>query len=88
MAKSVFDEAQRQRIQQLCDVDHFSQSKVAQLYDVSQGTISNVLKEERLKSEIKRQNEVIRSGFVYGVKSAIEDGTLTPNANYLIEKND
>ena len=52
MPKSALSEDQRRRIHQLCDEDHFSQSKVAQLYGVSQGTISNVLKEERYKAPL------------------------------------
>lgn len=75
MPKSAFSEDQRRRIHQLCDEDHFSQSKVAQLYGVSQGTISNVLKEERYKAEIRHRDDMLEHGFTRGVQAAIEDGS-------------
>lgn len=81
MPKSIFSVEQRKRIHQLCDEDHFSQSKVAQLYGVSQGTISNVLKEERYKSEIERRDEILKNGFARGVQAVIEDGVFPNNVS-------
>ena len=89
MPKSAFSVEQRKRIHQLCDEDHFSQSKVAQLYGVSQGTISNVLKEERYKAEIDQRDEILKNGFARGVQAAMEDGYFPNNApKGLIDMND
>ena len=52
MAKRALTEAQKNRIWQLSEEDGFSQSKIAPLYDVSQSTIHNVLKEKRHEAEI------------------------------------
>jgi predicted DNA-binding protein (UPF0251 family) len=50
--KPILDMHQQFRVWQLCYIDHHKQGRVARLYGVSQGTISNILrrlKEERAK---------------------------------------
>ena len=51
MSKSSLTETQKERISQL-KKDGFSQTKIANFYGVSQGTISNVLKDQAHKEEI------------------------------------
>lgn len=51
MPKACLTEHQKERIAQL-KKDGFSQTKIAALYGVSQGTISNALKEQAHKEEL------------------------------------
>lgn len=83
MPKSSLTNKQKNRIAELAD-DGFSQSKIANLYDVSQGTISNVLKEKRYEAEISSRDQMIQNAMQYGVEAAIEKGDFLPN-NKLIE---
>ena len=51
MNKSILTEKQKERIFQLSEIDGFPQKKIADLYGVSQGTISNALKEKNIKRQ-------------------------------------
>ncbi len=88
MAKRALTPQQEYRAYQLCTEDGIPQNKVASLYGVSQGTISNVIKEKRHEQEVAGYQEFIRKAAVYGVKSAIEDGLLDPRAALTIDVND
>lgn len=54
MVKRALEDRQRERIYQLCVEDNISQVKVAQLYGVSQATISNIVREQRYKEFERR----------------------------------
>ncbi len=77
MPKKALSDHQMKMVYQLCDKDGISQAKVAQLYDVSQGTISNALKEMRFLDNINQLNTTLENGFTRGVQAAIEDGTFS-----------
>lgn len=53
--KTILNLHQQFRVWQLCYIDHHRQARVARLYDVSQGTISNILR--RLKEELTKIGE-------------------------------
>lgn len=53
--KTILNPHQQFRVWQLCYIDHHKQERVARLYGVSQGTISNILK--RLKEELAKIGE-------------------------------
>ena len=78
MAKRALTEAQKNRIWQLSEEDGFSQSKIAPLYDVSQSTIHNVLKEKRHEAEIAELKNQMQNAMARGVQAAIEDGSVSP----------
>lgn len=72
MPKSVLTDAQKSRIDDLRN-DGFSQSKIADLYGVSQGTISNALKEISHQKEIRSYQEREERAMARGVQAALED---------------
>ena len=76
MPKSSLNFSQKLRIFQLSTEDNFSQSKLASLYDVSQSTISSVLKDMRHEAEKAELKKSIENAMAKGVKASIEDGTL------------
>ena len=84
MAKSALTNEQKNRVAQLAS-DGFSQSKIAELYDVSQGTISNALKEKRYEAEIARRDQMMQNAMQYGVEAAVEKGAIGSVNNKLIE---
>ncbi|EDY32085.1 helix-turn-helix domain-containing protein [[Ruminococcus] lactaris] len=88
MAKRALTEAQKNRIWQLSEEDGFSQSKIAPLYDVSQSTIHNVLKEKRHEAEIAELKNQMQNAMARGVQAAIEDGSVSPTNSplYLEDK--
>ena len=76
MAKSVLNLQQKQRIYQLKNEDNFSQSKLAELYGVSQSTISNVLKEMQNEIDKKELIQAMENAMVKGVQASIENNGL------------
>lgn len=81
MSKSSLTETQKERISQL-KKDGFSQTKIANFYGVSQGTISNVLKDQAHKEEIAMYQQQQRDAMAMGV-AAIKSGIITDNKKYL-----
>lgn len=79
MAKRALTPQQEYRAYQLCTEDGIPQNKVASLYGVSQGTISNVVKEKRHEQEVAGLQGFIKNAAAYGIRSAIEDGFFNPN---------
>ncbi len=82
MPKSSLTNDQNTRIAALA-ADGFSQAKIAGLYDVSQGTISNALKEKRYEAEISRRDQMMQNAMQYGVEAAIEKNGLGPRNNLI-----
>ena len=80
MPKRSLNDDQKDRIAQLFS-DGFSQTKIAALYEVSQGTISNALKEKRYEAEIVRRDNMIQNAMERGVLAAIENGEIASNYN-------
>ena len=76
MPKSSLNFSQKLRIFQLSTEDNISQSKLASLYDVSQSTISSVLKDMRHEAEKAELKKSIENAMAKGVQASIEDGTL------------
>lgn len=72
MPKSSLTNKQKDRIYQLSIEDGFSQSKLANLFDVSQGTISNALKDKRHEAEINELKLQQTAAMAMGVKAALE----------------
>lgn len=83
MPRSSLTDKQKDRIYQLSTEDGFSQSKIAALYDVSQGTISNVLKDKRHESEINAYRRQQTVAMAMGVKAAVKTNGLPKRANYI-----
>lgn len=77
MAKKSLTETQKNRIYQLSEEDGFSQTKLAQLYDVSQATIHNALKDKRHEAEIAQLKGAMQNAMARGVQAAIEDGSIS-----------
>lgn len=71
--KPMLDLHKQFRAWQLCCVDHLSQAQVARLYDVSQGTISNIIK--RLKEELAKIGEDAfkQKAFENGVDISVDE---------------
>ena len=88
MAKSVLTNQQKNRIYELSTEDGFSQSKLAELYGVSQPTIHNALKEKRYEAKEKEYKDAIGNAMIRGIKSAIQDGEISFSNNAYIEKAD
>lgn len=84
MPKSSLTDSQKERIYQL-KKDGFSQTKIAELYDVSQGTISNVLKDQSHKEEISMYKQQQTNAMAMGV-AAVQSGTISINHTDYIEK--
>lgn len=76
MAKSFLSESQKNRIYELATIDNFSQTKLANLYDVSQGTISRILKDKSYEQEIKKREDIIKYAATEGFKSAAEKNLI------------
>lgn len=88
MAKKSLTETQKNRIYQLSEEDGFSQTKLAQLYDVSQATIHNALKDKRHEAEIAKLKGVMQNAMARGVQAAIEDDSISQTEKFLyLEKN-
>ena len=85
MAKKSLTEKQKDRIYQLSQEDGFSQTKLADLYSVSQGTISNALKDKRHEVEIAGYKYSIENAMTRGVQAAMENGEaqFQGNTKYL-----
>lgn len=84
MPKSILTDSQKERIYQL-KKDGFSQTKIAELYGVSQGTISNALKDQFHKEEISMYKQQQTNAMAMGV-AAVQSGTLSINPTNYIEK--
>ena len=87
MPKSSLTNKQKDRIYQLNTEDGFSQSKLASLYDVSQGTISNALKDKRHEAETAELKRAMENAMAKGVQAAIADGTISTRNSGYIEAN-
>jgi predicted transcriptional regulator len=85
MSKRALTPQQEYRAYQLCVEDKLPQSKVASLYGVSQGTISNVVKEKKHEQEVAGYQAFMKNAAQYGIKSAIEDGLLHPRVFQAID---
>ena len=85
MSKKALTPQQEYRAYQLCVEDKLPQSKVASLYGVSQGTISNLVKEKKHEQEVAGYQEFIKNAAKYGIKSAIADGLLHPKVFQAID---
>lgn len=84
MPKSALTNKQKNRIYELSTEDGFSQKKLAGLYDVSQGTISNVLKDKRHEAEINELKMQQTAAMAMGVKSALQEkGFPNGSTNYI-----
>ena len=81
MPKSILTDSQKERIYQL-KKDGFSQTKIAELYGVSQGTISN---DQSHKEEISMYKQQQTNAMAMGV-AAVQSGTLSINPTNYIEK--
>lgn len=84
MPKSILTDSQKERIYQL-KKDGFSQTKIAELYGVSQGTISNALKDQSHKEEISMYKQQQTNAMAMGV-AAVQSGTLSITPTNYIEK--
>lgn len=85
MARPSLTNKQKDRIFELAN-DGFSQTKIANLYDVSQGTISNALKEKRYEREIQHKDQMIQNAMNYGAEAAYNKHRLNGrSSNRLIE---
>ena len=89
MPKSSLTNKQKERIYQLSTEDGFSQSKLANLYDVSQGTISNALKDKRHEAELNELKKQQTVAMAMAVKAVIKEKELSKkNVSYIdIESN-
>ncbi|MDO4453796.1 MAG: hypothetical protein Q4B90_04805 [Eubacteriales bacterium] len=81
MAKRSLTEYQKNRIYQLSEEDGFSQTKLAALYDVSQSTIHNALKDKRHEAEVAQLKGAMQNAMVRGIQAATEEGSL-PQRNH------
>ena len=75
MAKSTLSNNDKERIYQLYTEDKKSQKKIADFYDVSQGTISQVIKTKSFEKEIEQRDKFIQSAAIEGIKSAVSERT-------------
>ncbi|MDE5767806.1 MAG: hypothetical protein K2H82_00255 [Oscillospiraceae bacterium] len=78
MPKKALTEHQKDRVYQLCVEDGISQSKVAAMYEVSQSTVSNAIKDKRHEAEVAQLQKNIQNAAAYGVKAAVEERLITP----------
>lgn len=85
MAKKSLTNNQRNRIFQLVTEDGFSQSKLAALYDVSQATISNILKDKRHEAEVAELKHAMTNAMAKGVQAVINEGKLSKNVSAFLE---
>lgn len=90
MAKQKLTQQQQERIFELNQVDGFSQKKLANLYDVSQPTISVIIERQQAKHEKERLENTIAEAAARGYKAAfseqqavreIEEAYLEDSAN-------
>lgn len=75
MPKSSLSDSQKQRIYQL-KKDGFPQRKIAELYEVSQGTISNAIRDQAHKEEIEMYRRQQENAMIRGVTAAVETGEI------------
>ena len=68
MAGKLTDQ-QKNRIAQLHNEDGITQSRIADFYGVSQGTISNVLKEKRWEAELAKRDQMMVHAMSLGVEA-------------------
>lgn len=87
MPKSFLTSNQKDRIYQLYTEDGFSQAKLADLYDVSQGTISNVLKDKRHETEINEYKLQQTAAMAIGVSAAVNENEISKKKNPFIDTN-
>ena len=80
MARSSLNNDQKNRIMQLAS-DGFSQTKIADLYEVSQGTISNVIKMKKYENEIVKHDQMMANAMARGVEAAVLNGELNTGRN-------
>ena len=85
MAKSKLTKKDKKRIYQLLDEDNFPQKKVAELYGISQGTVSSVKKEMAYETKIRNLENQQENAMVRGVQAAIEDGQFPVSSIEFIE---
>ncbi|MEG1502297.1 MAG: hypothetical protein RR370_02800 [Synergistaceae bacterium] len=78
MAKSTLSESQKNRVYQLYKDDNFSQSKLADLFDVSQGTVSRVIKDKTYEAQIEHQQQMMENAMAKGVQSEISKTNSCP----------
>ena len=71
MAKSTLSDKDKERIYQLYTEDQKPQKKIADFYDVSQSTISQVIKTKSFEKEIEQRDKFIQSAAIEGIKSAV-----------------
>lgn len=88
MGKSTLTTAKKNRIYQLSVEDGFSQSKLADLYDVSQSTISNVLKDMHQKTEIAELKQSMENVAVRGAQAILEEKAATSKQAIYFEEKD
>ena len=67
----------KEELYQLARNGH-KQTKLAVLYGVSQGTISNAIKEQRYKEALQQKDELLAQGLAYGVERVIRDSAHQP----------
>lgn len=91
MSKSILSEREKERAFELYTKDKFSQAKIANLYDVSQGTMSRVIKEmthkaeiEQLNLEVARREEMMERAMIKGVQAHLEKNS-TINIDTLLD---
>ena len=81
MAKSHLTAEQQNVALQMSKVG-LSQKKIADAFDVSQPTISNVLKSERLREELRQKDMLIGEAMSKGAVSFLKDA----NSSNLLSK--
>lgn len=87
MPKKSLSDHQRNIVYNLCEEEGLPQAKVAQLFDVSQGTVSNAVQQMRTAkkhadelaqrdAEIAKRDAILRDGITRAVQAEIEKGTI------------
>lgn len=79
MPKSSLTSKQKDRIYQLSTEDGFSQTKIADLYDVSQSTIHNVIKEKNYEQQISELKTQQTTAMTRGVQAVLEQKGIPDN---------
>ena len=72
MPQSKLSQRDKEEIYHLACNGH-KQKKLADFYDVSQGTISNVIKEERYREALRQKDALLSRGLALGVEAAIHE---------------
>lgn len=86
MANQKLTQTQQERIFELNQVDGFSQKKLANLYDVSQPTISVIIERQKAKQEKERLENTIAQAATLGFQAAFsQQQTLCKNDEAFLE---